>query len=70
MKIQTLLLCALMTSFVGCVQPRIIESDRQLHRLPKGQPFTPQYDGWFYPDAVHLEIAERLEKQIIESEKK
>ena len=67
---QTLLLFALMNSLGGCVRLRIIESDRQLHRLPRGQSFTPSVDGWFYPDAVHLEIAEQLEKKLIEQETK
>ena len=55
----TLLIAA---SLNGCAMQRyaVLSSDRAVLRLKAGQPFNPEHDGWFVPDATWQELNEAL----------
>lgn len=58
----TLLIVGLLTTSNGCARVKVIPADKAAVRMPAGKPFTPQIDGWFFPDALTLEIREQLSK--------
>lgn len=56
----TLLIVA---SLTGCSRFMVIPADKAVIRLKAGKTFTPAIDGWFYPDALHQEIGEALDRK-------
>lgn len=53
-----------MTIWTGCAHYKVLPSDKTLHRLKAGQPWTPSVDGWFVPDARWLELRQALADKI------
>jgi hypothetical protein len=66
----TLSTVALLTIFSGCARTvKVIPADKASVRMPAGKAFTPSIDGWFFPDALALEIREQLSKRRLDETK-
>jgi hypothetical protein len=60
LTIPLLLIVGLIIGSSGCVGPTVISADRELHRLKSNQTFHPEFDGWFVPDSLWLDINDAL----------
>jgi len=56
-----LLTLALSILSAGCHTVTVIDGNKVVERLEKGTPYTPNFNGYFVPDARMREILQELE---------
>jgi len=57
-------LISLTTSLTGCAtRTLVIPSDKECIRMREGVAFTPLNNGWFVPDAMMLDILNKMDEK-------
>jgi hypothetical protein len=68
--VLAVLAASMITLTSGCQRYRVLDSDKQILRVKKGQKIKAERDGYFVPDARMLQIGEALNMELLKQEVK